>query len=78
MSDTANVQCDCSTTKKAWSNPLAPMARCSKKAIASIVQHGRVVHVCVAHQAKFKRTGYVSTHRCYVGEPAPAPSGGER
>jgi len=50
------MRCQASTTKKAWNNPLAPMAKCSREATAEVEYRGQFSRdnecVCALHLKK--------------------------
>lgn len=57
------AQCTASTTKKAWRNPLAPMARCTREAVTIVRRdYGYAVEtqaVCRLHARKLIERGAV-------------------
>lgn len=76
------MQCQASTTKKAWSNPLAPMAKCTREAKAEVAYDSKYSRpnecVCLLHLKKRLERGWKlvrmidSASRFYV-----VPGGGK-
>ena len=53
------MKCEAKTSKKAWANPLAPTARCSREATAKVQMKGepRMRDLCGAHAKQFVNKG---------------------
>ena len=43
------MKCEAKTSKKAWSNPLAPHARCTKDATVEAKVDGNLRKLCTVH-----------------------------
>jgi hypothetical protein len=56
------MNCQASTTKKAWNNPLAPMAKCTHEAKAEVAYAGQYPRpnecVCAIHLKKRLERGW--------------------
>lgn len=54
--------CESRTTKKAWRNPLAPMARCQNTATMTVekkdVAWGKPQHACTLHGKRLLEGGW--------------------
>ena len=54
-------KCEAKTSKKAWANPLAPMARCENKATLVVKVDGVERRMCRTHANKAAEGRYVAT-----------------
>ena len=56
-------KCESKTTKRAWRNPLAPMAQCSREAKMVVenkgLSWGKPMHVCAIHGNRLMARGWI-------------------
>ena len=64
------MKCESKTTKRAWRNPLAPMAQCSREARVTMTSPGgSLMRVCGVHAARLRSFGWTNVVKHLESKP---------